>query len=195
MKNSSMSCFLFVLLFTFLLFIQVLTQKISNNEERIPAHSNVAWPNELEDGSTSGSIGYHLPHYYFQEANPSLVPNAEKGHYTTPLVGYTPSDYQLDKTMIGIKFPGGSINFPWPFSSSMFVAPKNEASPLYTSTSYYPANQYPSYFGDTEENPENRRMAARNRKFMMEPSEVNRKTSSMIYGGKAYGDIDEETTT
>ncbi|XLR00183.1 hypothetical protein S83_066381, partial [Arachis hypogaea] len=54
--------------------------------------------------------------------------------------------------MIDISFPGGRINFPWPFSSSMFVAPKtDEASPLYTatSTSYHRANQYPSYFGDT----------------------------------------------
>ncbi|XP_020966061.1 uncharacterized protein LOC107618810 isoform X3 [Arachis ipaensis] len=194
MKNS-MSCFSFALLFTFLLSTQVLTHKIPDNE-RIPAHSNVAWSNELE-GSTSGSIGYHLPNDYFQEANPSLVPNTKKGHYTIRLVGYTPSDYQLDKTIIDINFPGGRINFPWPFTSSMFVAPKTEASPLYTttttSTSYYPANQYPSYLGDTE-NPENRRMV-RNRKFMMEPSEVNRKTSNMIHGGKGYGDIDEATTT
>nr|XP_025676815.1 uncharacterized protein LOC112776789 isoform X2 [Arachis hypogaea] len=151
MKNS-MSCFSFALLFTFLLSTQVLTHKIPDNEERIPAHSNVAWSNELE-GSTSGSIGYHLPNDYFQEANPSLVPNTKKGHYTIRLVGYTPSDYQLDKTIIDINFPGGRINFPWPFTSSMFVAPKTEASPLYTttttSTSYYPANQYPSYLGDT----------------------------------------------
>ncbi|QHN77574.1 hypothetical protein HN51_054937 [Arachis hypogaea] len=200
MKNS-MSCFSFALLFTFLLSTQVLTHKIPDNEERIPAHSNVAWSNELE-GSTSGSIGYHLPNDYFQEANPSLVPNTKKGHYTIRLVGYTPSDYQLDKTIIDINFPGGRINFPWPFTSSMFVAPKTEASPLYTttttSTSYYPANQYPSYLGDTE-NPENRRMV-RNRKFMMEPSEVNRKFTHIFStktsnSGKAYGVIDEETTT
>ncbi|XLT09146.1 hypothetical protein HN51_054939 [Arachis hypogaea] len=180
MKNS-MLYFSFALLYTFLLSTHVLTHEIPNNEERIPAQNNNAWPYELE-GSTSG---YHLPSYYFQEANPSLVPNAKKGHYTTRLVGYTPSDYQLDKTMIDISFPGGRINFPWPFSSSMFVAPKtDEASPLYTatSTSYHRANQYPSYFGDTEVN----------EKFThIFPT----KTSNMIHGGKGYGDIDEATTT
>ncbi|XLT09149.1 hypothetical protein HN51_054947 [Arachis hypogaea] len=200
MKNS-MLYFSFALLYTFLLSTHVLTHEIPNNEERIPAQNNNAWPYELE-GSTSG---YHLPSYYFQEANPSLVPNAKKGHYTTRLVGYTPSDYQLDKTMIDISFPGGRINFPWPFSSSMFVAPKtDEASPLYTatSTSYHRANQYPSYFGDTE-NPKSRRMTRNRKLFMMEPSEVNEKfthifptkTSNMIHGGKGYGDIDEATTT
>ncbi|MED6167217.1 hypothetical protein PIB30_000468 [Stylosanthes scabra] len=184
MVKNSMSYFFFAFLFTFLL--STFAHEIPNNGERIP---NYAWPNEFED-SSRGSIGY----YDLQEANnPSLVSKSEKGDYSTT------SEYQLDKskTTIGISFPGGRIYFPWPFSSSMIMAPiKTETTPFYTATSATwsgPSNQHSSGFIQNSEDPttENRRrMKKKNRKLIMKPQRYE--TRSMTNGGKANRDIDDE---
>ncbi|MED6209208.1 hypothetical protein PIB30_052520 [Stylosanthes scabra] len=186
MKNNSMSYFLFAFLFTFLLGLSTLAHhdQIPNNGERIP---NYAWPNEIEE-STSGSIvGYYLPkNYELQEANnPSLVSKAKKGDYSTT------SEYQLDKskTTIGINFPGGRINFRWPFSSSMIMDPKTETTPFNTATTTWngPSNQHDSEDPITENR---RRVKKKNRKMIPKPPHYE--TRSMTNGGKAYREIDDD---